>query len=55
VYVYVGDKTNAGNAVDRAGFTNGQLYGIQVQGIPDEERTTAFLPARASLSLTSAT
>lgn len=38
VYVYVGDKTNAGNAVDRAGFTNGQLYGIQVAGIPDETR-----------------
>jgi hypothetical protein len=38
VYVYVGDKTNTGNAVDRAGLTNGQLYGIQVQGIPDETR-----------------
>jgi hypothetical protein len=42
VYVYVGDKTNAGNPADRAGFTNGQLYGIQVQGIPDEDRTTGI-------------
>ncbi|HEX8235005.1 MAG TPA: alkaline phosphatase PhoX [Abditibacteriaceae bacterium] len=42
VYVYVGDKTNTGSPVDRAGLTNGQLYGIQVQGIPDEDRTTGI-------------
>jgi hypothetical protein len=42
VYVYVGDKTNSGNAVDRAGFTNGQLYGVRVSGIPDETRETGI-------------
>ncbi|MEY2600496.1 MAG: hypothetical protein RLZZ142_2755, partial [Verrucomicrobiota bacterium] len=30
VYVYVGDKTNSGNAVERAGLANGTLYGVRV-------------------------
>ncbi|MGL4511610.1 MAG: alkaline phosphatase PhoX [Lacipirellulaceae bacterium] len=29
VYVYVGDKTNTGNIVDRAGLTNGALFGVK--------------------------
>jgi hypothetical protein len=36
VYVYVGTKTNSGSPVDRAGLTNGSLYGIRVTGFPDE-------------------
>ena len=30
VYVYLGTKTNAGTEVDKAGLTNGLLYGIKV-------------------------
>jgi hypothetical protein len=30
VYVYVGDKQQGGNTVERAGLTNGKLYGIKV-------------------------
>lgn len=30
VYVYIGDKTNTGNAVQKAGMTNGTLFGVKV-------------------------
>ena len=30
LYVYIGTKTNTGNAVQMAGLTNGQLYGVKV-------------------------
>ena len=30
VYLYLGTKTNTGNAVQKAGLTNGQMYGIKV-------------------------
>jgi hypothetical protein len=30
VYVYVGDKQSTGSPIDRAGLTNGALYGIRV-------------------------
>jgi autotransporter-associated beta strand protein len=30
LYVYIGTKTNTGNAVQKAGLTNGQLYGVKV-------------------------
>ena len=30
VYFYYGDKTSTGNAIDQAGLTGGNLYGIQV-------------------------
>ena len=29
VYVYIGTKTNSGNAVERAGLANGQVYGVK--------------------------
>ncbi len=29
VYVYLGTKTNSGNAVERAGLANGQVYGVK--------------------------
>ena len=29
VYVYLGTKTNSGNAVERAGLANGQAYGVK--------------------------
>jgi len=42
VYVYVGTKQNSGTAVDRAGLTNGSLYGIAVAGVANENRTTGI-------------
>lgn len=37
-YLYVGDKTATGNDIERAGLTNGSLYGIRVSGLPTETR-----------------
>nr|MBA3323048.1 DUF839 domain-containing protein [Pyrinomonadaceae bacterium] len=42
VYIYVGDKTNTGNEVERAGLNNGNLYGIRVTGVTDEPRATGI-------------
>jgi hypothetical protein len=39
VYVYVGTKTNSGTEVDKAGLTNGALYGVKVTGHPSENAT----------------
>jgi secreted PhoX family phosphatase len=36
VYVYVGTKTTTGSPVERAGLTNGKLYGVKVPGVPSE-------------------
>jgi hypothetical protein len=33
VYVYVGTKTSTGTAVEKAGLTNGTLYGVKVTGV----------------------
>jgi hypothetical protein len=37
VYLYRGTKTDAGNPVEKAGLTNGKLYGIKVLGIAQSE------------------
>lgn len=42
VYMYVGNKTNTGNDIERAGLTNGNLYGIRVPGVGLESRTTGI-------------
>lgn len=36
VYVYVGQKTSVGNEIDKAGLTNGNLFGLVVTGLPSE-------------------
>ena len=36
VYLYVGQKQASGTEVDKAGLTNGDLYGVKVTGIVDE-------------------
>jgi hypothetical protein len=38
VYMYVGDKQATGNDIERAGLTNGNLYGVRVSGLPIENR-----------------
>jgi Alkaline phosphatase PhoX len=42
VYVYIGNKTMAGTPVDRAGLTNGRLYGVKVPGFGTEPSTTGI-------------
>jgi hypothetical protein len=49
VYVYVGDKTTTGSPVDKAGLTNGTLYGIKVTGFPTEP--TIGIPAGTSFAV----
>lgn len=41
VYIYVGDKQATGTEIDKAGLTNGQLYGIKVAGFANEINDTA--------------
>lgn len=43
VYVYVGNKSNSGNEIEKAGLTKGKLYGISVNGMPTE--SSASIPA----------
>ena len=38
VYVYNGTKTDTGNEVQRAGLTNGKLFGVKVLGVPQTEK-----------------
>jgi len=45
VYVYIGNKQASGNAIERAGLTNGKLYGIRVarnDGSPVTEESNSF-------------
>lgn len=52
VYVYVGTKTNTGTEIDRAGLTNGSLYGIRVGGgAPADETRAAALGAAKGVAL----
>ena len=50
VYMYVGQKTNSGSAITRAGLTNGQLYGIKVTGLPVESSALSA-PSAAPFTL----
>ncbi len=40
VYVYIGTKQSSGNVIEKAGLTNGKLYGIAVSGMLTENNTT---------------
>lgn len=42
VYVYIGDKTDTGNPVQKAGLTNGNLFGVKINGITTESRDTGI-------------
>jgi hypothetical protein len=50
VYFYIGTKTNTGTEIEKAGLTNGILYGVTVQGMLLETSATA---PTAAFSLTS--
>lgn len=42
VYLYIGTKTAVGTDIDKAGLTNGQVFGIKVTGPADETNATAI-------------
>ena len=42
VYVYIGEKQRVGSPIDRAGLSNGKLYGIKVTGFPAEDATNGI-------------
>lgn len=42
IYVYVGTKQSTGNDVQRAGLTNGTLYGVKVAGVGAETDATSI-------------
>ena len=50
VYIYVGEKTDSGSAIDKAGLTNGNLYGVKVTGITTESRELG-IPSGTPFSL----
>jgi hypothetical protein len=50
VYFYIGTKTNTGTPVDRAGLTNGKLYGVSVTGMV-AETSTAIPTANTTFTL----
>lgn len=52
VYVYIGNKTNTGLDIDKAGLTGGTLYGVAVTGMP-VETSTMVIPANTTFSLLS--
>jgi uncharacterized protein DUF839 len=50
IYIYVGDKAAAGSPVDRAGLTNGALYGLKVTGYASED-TNSGIPSSTPFTL----
>ena len=43
VYFYVGTKTNTGTEIDKAGLTNGKLYGVKITGFPQERTSSSSI------------
>ncbi|HET9934465.1 MAG TPA: hypothetical protein VFQ35_27365 [Polyangiaceae bacterium] len=50
VYFYVGTKSNTGNPVERAGLTNGSLFGLAVTGVATED-TALGIPSGTAFTL----
>jgi hypothetical protein len=40
VYIYIGTKTNSGTDVEKAGLTNGKLFGVAVSGLATESNSS---------------
>lgn len=51
VYLYVGDKQTTGNAVQQAGLDNGIVYGIKIDGGPQQEARATGYNADEAFSL----
>ncbi len=52
VYLYLGNKTSSGSPIEKAGLTNGTLYGLAVEGFPAEISATG-IPSGTSFALAS--
>ncbi len=52
IYIYVGKKTNSGSPIERAGLTNGTLYGVAVSGFPAEIAASG-IPSGSAFTLAS--
>jgi hypothetical protein len=52
VYIYVGSKANTGSPIDRAGLTNGALYGLAVSGFAAESPASG-IPSGTPFTLAS--
>jgi hypothetical protein len=50
VYVYVGTKTSTGTPVEKAGLTNGKLYGVAVTGAAIEDEANGIPPGAFTLA-----
>ena len=50
VYVYIGTKQASGTVVDKAGLTNGDLYGFKVDGLTQEDANTNLQNANFTLA-----
>ncbi len=51
VYVYVGQKQSTGTEADKAGLTNGVLYGVLVAGVDAENDATSVAAGGAEFTL----
>src|SRR5690606_15787420 len=51
IYFYIGNKTNSGNEIERAGLSGGNLYGVSVQGLLTES-SLSIPAANTPFSLT---
>jgi hypothetical protein len=47
VYFYVGTKTNTGSPIERAGLTNGSLFGVAVGGVATEDTAAGIASGTA--------
>jgi hypothetical protein len=50
VYFYYGTKTDTGSPVERAGLTNGTLYGLKVVGVAQENTAAGIPPSAVELA-----
>lgn len=49
VYIYIGEKQNTGNTIERAGLLNGRMYGVVVNGGDNTVQGTQRIEDRVNL------
>jgi len=51
VYFYIGTKTNSGTDIQKAGLTNGKVYGIKINGVATEGATSLNVSPNTTFTL----